>query len=217
MKRKTEAKSYLISALRQQRQNKNYVMSRRLLQTRKENWRRKKSYLDRCKKPMSLSFFFLFVERKLDGGIMGTISRIIQRTNGNQLLISDPGDYGTRKRKKIVLSFFLMRRKENRHPLFKIRRLMEPENVTHTHLRANPERNNQSFLVEKSPSMSDFLQQKWQRGSSKFPEMFSAVLTNFIARSKQAQIIIVIVRNFCERSKPEINILRYPEKITANV
>lgn len=53
--RKTEAKSYLISALRQQKRNKNYVISRRLSETEERNQERE-SYLDRCKKPMSLSF-----------------------------------------------------------------------------------------------------------------------------------------------------------------
>jgi hypothetical protein len=91
--RKSEAKSYLISALRQQKQNKNYVISRRLLQTRERKYERKKeSYLDRCKKPMSLSF--ISGENSME---LWASSRIILETNGNQLLISDPEDYVTRR------------------------------------------------------------------------------------------------------------------------
>jgi hypothetical protein len=51
-KRKTEAESYLISALRQQKRN-NFSPN---FCEQKKNLKKKKSYLDRCKRPMSLSF-----------------------------------------------------------------------------------------------------------------------------------------------------------------
>ena len=135
MKRKTEAKSYLISALRQQRQNKNYVISRRLLQTRKWSWRRReKSYLDRCKKldveaDVTKLFFIWRVKTR-----WGNHGDDLENHPANKWKpVTNFWSKGLRdERKKMFYLFFLMRRKEKHNPLFKILRLMKPENVTHT-------------------------------------------------------------------------------------
>lgn len=61
--RETE-KSYLISALRQQKQNKNYVISRH--DDSRSAKQEGESYLDRWRKPMPLSFILVLesTERK---------------------------------------------------------------------------------------------------------------------------------------------------------
>lgn len=56
-------KSYLISALRQQKQNENYVISSPTRRRSRAKKKKEESYLDRCGKPMLLSFI-LVLEQK---------------------------------------------------------------------------------------------------------------------------------------------------------